>query len=92
MVYRVYVEKKEGLRHEAASLKNEITGLLGQKGVTDVRIINRYDLEGVDEATFNLAVKTILSEPQLDDVYTDIPSSDAAVFAVEYLPGQFDQR
>ena len=92
MVYRVYVEKKEALRHEANALLSEINTLLGMSNVTGLRIINRYDVEDLSKDIFDYAVKTILSEPQLDDVYDDIPADGAKVFAVEFLPGQFDQR
>ncbi|MBQ0014476.1 MAG: phosphoribosylformylglycinamidine synthase [Oscillospiraceae bacterium] len=92
MVYRVYVEKKEALRHEANALLSEINTLLGMSNVTGLRIINRYDVEDLSKEIFDYAVKTILSEPQLDDVYDDIPADGAKVFAVEFLPGQFDQR
>ena len=92
MVYRIFVEKKPTLAQEALTLKNEINELLSIKSVEALRIINRYDLEGVDEATFSMASKTILSEPQLDNLYEEIDANDAKIFAVEYLPGQFDQR
>ena len=92
MVYRVYVEKKEGLRDEANALLLEINTLLGMSGVKGLRIINRYDVEGLSEDIFEYAKKTILSEPQLDDLYDEIPDDGATIFAVEYLPGQFDQR
>ena len=92
MVYRIYVEKKEGLAHEAQSLKNDLTFLLQIEGLTEVRVLNRYDVENIDEALFASSVKTVFSEPQLDTVYTEFPRGADAVFAVEYLPGQFDQR
>ena len=92
MVYRVFVEKKPGLRHEAAALKADINGLLGIKGVTDVRIINRYDAENIDEELFDYARRTVFSEPQLDTVSDTLVTDGEKVFAVEYLPGQFDQR
>lgn len=92
MVYRVYVEKKEGLANEAEALKNELVGLLGISGLERLRILNRYDVEGIDRDLFEYSVSTVFSEPQLDNVtYSD--SDDGSVrFAVEYLPGQFDQR
>ena len=92
MVYRVYVEKKPGLRHSADSLKEEIRAFLGIKELTDLRLFNRYDVEGIDQDLFNYAVGTVFSEPQQDVVYDVLPETDAAVFAVEYLPGQYDQR
>ncbi|MBO5653560.1 MAG: hypothetical protein J6S44_05045, partial [Clostridia bacterium] len=85
--------KKEGLAHEAASLCADLRDLLSIKGLKNVRLLNRYDVENVDEALFRSTVATVFSEPQLDNVSETLPEGDfAAVFAVEYLPGQFDQR
>ena len=92
MVYRIYVEKKQGLENEASSLLSEIKTFLGAKGVTKVRIINRYDVENITPELFSYAVKTVFSEPQLDNVTEKLENDGAAIFAVEYLPGQFDQR
>ena len=68
MVYRVYVEKKAELAHEANGLLSELNNLVGIKGLTSVRVLNRYDVEGLDPALFEKAVRTIFSEPQLDYV------------------------
>ena len=92
MVYRIYVEKKRGLDNEAQALKNEISTFLGIKSVERVRILNRYDAENITEELFKYAVGTVFSEPQLDDVYTEVENDGARVFATEFLPGQFDQR
>ncbi len=92
MVYRVYVEKKEGLTAEADSLKSDLTSLLSVKGLEKVRIFNRYDVENIEKEMFERAVKTVFSEPQLDNTSEDIDTEGAKVFATEYLPGQFDQR
>ena len=92
MVYRIYVEKKPGLDNEARALKNEISLFLGIKSVENLRVFNRYDAENITKELFDYAVGTVFSEPQLDNVYTALPAGDAIVFAVEYLPGQFDQR
>ena len=92
MVHRVYVEKKPGLRQEAAGLLNELRTLLGITALTGLRVVNRYDVEGLDEAVFQRAVRTVFSEPQLDDASAALPAGDYRVFAVESLPGQFDQR
>ena len=93
MVYRIYVEKKKELAHEASALLNEAKSFLGLKGIESVRVINRYDVENIDEELFARAVNTVFSEPQLDIVgeTLDIPEN-AVAFAVEPLPGQFDQR
>ena len=92
MVYRIFVEKKEGLAYESYSLKRDVNRLLGIKGVTDVRILNRYDAENLPKETFDFACKTIFAEPQIDNLYDEVPEGADRVFAVEYLPGQFDQR
>ncbi|PWM27860.1 MAG: phosphoribosylformylglycinamidine synthase [Oscillospiraceae bacterium] len=92
MVYRVFVEKKKELAYEASALCSDIRNLLGIESLTDVRIINRYDAENISEELFNYAKKTVFSEPQLDIVSENLDTSGATTFAVEYLPGQFDQR
>ena len=92
MVYRVYVEKKPSLALEAAALKEDLTGLLQISGLEKLRLINRYDVEHIDRDLFEQCKATVFSEPQLD-VVSDLPeTAGATVFAVEYLPGQFDQR
>ena len=91
MVYRVYVEKKPGQTHEADGLLREIKDFLQISGIESVRVLNRYDVENIDEALFSYGVNTVFSEPQVDNVTYDVPSGKV-VFAVEPLPGQFDQR
>ncbi|MBQ9957670.1 MAG: phosphoribosylformylglycinamidine synthase, partial [Clostridia bacterium] len=92
MVYRIYVEKKKELANEAAALLADIRGLLQIDGVTDLRIINRYDVENIDKELFDYAKGTVFSEPQLDIISDEIDLDGDVVFAVEFLPGQFDQR
>ncbi len=115
MVYRIFVEKKRELAIEARTLLSDARLLLGIDGLSDVRLFNRYDVEKIDEETFEYSKKTVFSEPQLDVVSSELeealkknigPSRTGAadpdaegtvngnvsVFAVEYLPGQFDQR
>ena len=92
MVYRIYVEKKEGLQNEANSLLSEIKTFLGIKTIEGVRILNRYDAENITKELFDYAVKTVFSEPQLDDASVNFDAKGGVVFATEYLPGQFDQR
>ncbi len=92
MVYRVYVEKKKELANEAHNLFNEVRNLLFIENLEDLRMMNRYDVENIEKSLFDYAVNTVFSEPQLDIVTYDLPSDNATVFAVEYLPGQFDQR
>jgi phosphoribosylformylglycinamidine synthase len=92
MVYRIFVEKKEELAHEAHALYAEISGLLGISGIERVRVLNRYDVENISEELFESSIGTVFSEPQLDIVTRELCADGARVFAVEYLPGQFDQR
>ncbi len=92
MVYRIYTEKKKELAAEAKALLADIGSLLQIKGVTDVRVINRYDAENITKELFDYAVRTVFSEPQLDITFEELENDGASVFAVEYLPGQFDQR
>ena len=92
MVYRIYVEKRAELAHEANTLYNEITQLVGIRNLESVRVLNRYDVENIDGELFEKTVGTVFSEPQLDIVTTELDASGGKVFAVEYLPGQYDQR
>ena len=92
MVYRIFVEKKVGFDNEAKSLTKEIKDFLGINKVEKVRVINRYDVEDIEKELFDYAVKTVFSEPQMDDAYSTLENDESQVFAVEYLPGQFDQR
>ena len=92
-VRRVYVEKKPAFAVQAKELKSEITGYLGITGVEDVRVLIRYDMEHISDETYEKAVRTVFSEPPVDEVYEEsFDSKGANVFSVEYLPGQFDQR
>lgn len=94
MVTRVFVEKKEGFDIEAKQLQADLTDNLGVAGIQEFRIINRYDTSGIDGAAWETAKRTIFSEPNVDNVYDEdftLPS-DYQAFAVEYLPGQYDQR
>ena len=92
MVYRIYVEKKAELAHEASGLLSELRNLVGLQSLTGLRVINRYDVENIEAALFEKAVHTIFSEPQLDMVSAELDAKGGIVFAVEPLPGQFDQR
>ncbi|MCX7821160.1 MAG: phosphoribosylformylglycinamidine synthase [Brevinematales bacterium] len=94
-IKRIYVEKKEGFDIEAKKLLREIREYLNIKKVENLKILNRYDIEGIDDQTFDKAKNTIFSEPPVDIVYVeDIPylKENLKIFAVEYLPGQYDQR
>ncbi len=92
MVYRVYVEKKKEFAHEANGVLSDLKNFLGIKNITDVRVINRYDVDNIEKELFEASVKTVFSEPQTDKVYFELPKHDGFVFATEFLPGQFDQR
>ena len=92
MVYRVFVEKKEGLANEAMGLLNEAKHLLSMDNLQALRLFNRYDAEKISRELFDASVRTVFSEPQLDNVYDSLQLPGAYVFAVEALPGQFDMR
>ena len=91
MVYRIYVEKKKELAGEARGLLSDLRTLLKIENLTGVRVVNRYDVENITPELFDYCVGTVFSEPQIDIAKTEIDLS-GNVFAVEPLPGQFDQR
>ena len=94
MVRRIYVQKKPGFDVEAKGILEDLKENLQIKGLEKVVILNRYDVSGVDEESYNKAKTTVFSEPQVDDYFDESYTFDQndKVFAVEYLPGQFDQR
>ncbi len=94
MVRRVYVEKKNEYTAAAKELTEDLKGYLGLAGLEAVRILIRYDIENLDDDTYERAKYCVFSEPPVDDLYEEtFPGmDDARVFSVEYLPGQFDQR
>ncbi|MCR1643889.1 phosphoribosylformylglycinamidine synthase [Clostridioides difficile] len=94
MVRRVLVEKREGFDLEAKALKKDLVESLHIDNIENLRILNRYDVEGISEEVYENAAKTIFSEQNLDVVYyEEIPKlNDERVFAIEFLPGQYDQR
>lgn len=94
MVRRVLVEKREGFDLEAKALKKDLLESLHISNIENLRILNRYDVEGISEEVYENAAKTIFSEPNLDVVYyEEIPELNGErVFAIEFLPGQYDQR
>jgi len=93
-VKRVFVEKKEAFQAEAHQLFQDLRDHLKLTALRRVRILNRYDVEGIDEATFEKALTTIFSEPPLDEIYVEsfLAEQGAHLLAVELLPGQYDQR
>ena len=95
MVYRIFVEKREGLSPEAGSLLGDLRGFLGIENLEGIRILNRYDVEGVDPAVYERAKHIVFSEPQVDVVWDECfpePRNLHSLLVVEALPGQFDQR
>ena len=93
-VKRVYVEKKSAYAVRAKELKEEVVRYLGITALQDVRVLIRYDVENLSDATYRQALGTVFSEPPVDEYFeeTFAVDTDALVFSVEYLPGQFDQR
>ena len=92
-VYRVYVEKRKDFAVEADEILSNLKTQLKIDSLKEVKVVNRYDVQGVSEEVLNQGIPTILSEPMVDDVYMeDYPANNAKVFAIEYLPGQYDQR
>ena len=94
MVTRVFVEKRKGFDVEARHMMADLRQNLGLKAIEDLRILNRYDVSGLSGEEFEAAARTILSEPNVDNVYDENYkiSSEYHVFATEFLPGQYDQR
>ncbi len=109
MVFRVYVEKKQGFDIEAKKLKYELSSILGINNLLNLRLLNCYDVEDITEDLFSKCIPTVFSEPQSDTVYASLEEvsqaqshtqaqtkektqTPATIFAVEALPGQFDQR
>ena len=91
-VKRIYVEKRPEYAVEARHLLWEIRHILLIKSVTGLRLLNRYDVEGVTDELYQRCLPVVFSEPQVDVTFDSLPEGGNAVFAVEYLPGQYDQR
>ena len=93
-VRRIYVEKKPEFAVRARELKEAVVNYLGIRSIDSVRVLIRYDIEDMTDRTYEKSCSTIFSEPPLDDLYEEtFPTAEGdAVFTVEYLPGQFDQR
>ena len=93
-VKRVYVEKKPEFAVQAKELLHEVESYLGIKNITNVRVLNRYDIENLSEETFKRACNGVFAEPPVDILYHETfeVAEGSRVFSVEYLPGQFDQR
>ena len=92
-IKRLFVEKKKGFDIEARAMYHDLKENLGLAGLSGVRIINRYDVDGLSDAELELTKPTVFAEPQVDNLTMEnIEISDGKYFAMEYLPGQFDQR
>lgn len=91
-VFRLYVEKKQAYAVEANAVLGDLKSALSLPGLTGLRLFNRYDVERITAQDFAAAESTVFSEPQVDLLYHQLPSHEGAVFAVELLPGQYDQR
>ena len=92
-VRRIFVEKKPAFAIQAKELQTEIRSYLGIQTVTGVRVLTRYDVEHISDQTYQKALRTVFSEPPVDEVYEEsFDAKGGKVFSVEYLPGQYDQR
>ena len=92
-VYRIYVEKRKDYAVEADEILSNLKTQLKMDALEALSVVNRYDVQGVSEDVLNQGIPTILSEPMVDDIYKeDYPVNDEKVFAIEFLPGQYDQR
>lgn len=93
MIYRIFVESKPGTNPAANNLLNQIREFLNIKTVEKIRIINRYDVEGIEKEVFDRAVTNIFAQPPIDNFFQELKlEADEKAFAVSFLPGQFDQR
>jgi len=94
-VFRCYTEKKKGFDNEAQAVLRDLRDFLGIRGLASVRLLNRYDVEGVTESVWQAARTAVFSEPQTDECYSETPpglSGEMRSLNIEALPGQFDQR
>ena len=93
MIRRIFVEKKKGYDVEAKKVFADITNNLGIQGLTGVRLFCRYDVDGLSDEQYNQATNIVFSEPPVDDCYhEEMPEVSGRIFAIEFLPGQYDQR
>ncbi len=92
MVWRVYTEKISIHAVEANKVYSDLKDNLLISSLTGVRVLNRYDVEGIEKDIFELSCASVFSEPMVDNVYFEMPEYDGRIFASEYLPGQYDQR
>ncbi|MGP1570259.1 MAG: phosphoribosylformylglycinamidine synthase, partial [Eubacteriales bacterium] len=92
MLYTIFVEKKDEFAIEAKNLLSELRSFLSINSLSNLRIINRYYIENISNQLLESSMRTIFGEPQIDKISKKLSINDAVIFAVEYLPGQFDQR
>ena len=93
LVYRVYVQKRNEFAVEAMEIYNNLKEELKINSLSKLEVVYRYDIQGVSKEAFDQGVNIILSEPMVDGVVLeDYPTENKKVFAIEYLPGQYDQR
>ena len=93
-VFRIYVEKKPQFAVEAKAVCADVKSALQLEGLKSIRLLNRYDVDKISKENFERAVNNVFSEPMVDYVYHKLPMmfENGRIFAIEYLPGQFDQR
>ncbi|MDR2167742.1 MAG: phosphoribosylformylglycinamidine synthase, partial [Clostridiales bacterium] len=91
-IFRVFVEKKEGFDIEAQKMLAHISGYLGIESVRGLRIVNCYDVQGLNSKEFEICVKKVFSEANVDNVYFENLDADGFIFGKALLPGQYDQR
>lgn len=91
-IRRLYVEKKEGFNVEARNLLQDLKHLLHLEAIEALRILHRYDIEGMSEDLYKKSKHTIFSEPPSDKIQDSLEAEDGFIFSVSYLPGQYDQR
>ncbi|MDY6399383.1 MAG: phosphoribosylformylglycinamidine synthase [Synergistales bacterium] len=91
-VYRLYTERKDRENFEVTSLLNEIKNIQGNENISQVRILNRYDVEGLNDEMFATCRHAIFAEPFTDEILEKLPDDADKILAVEFLPGQYDQR
>ncbi|MDD3692928.1 MAG: phosphoribosylformylglycinamidine synthase [Oscillospiraceae bacterium] len=93
-VIRIFVEKRDGFNVEAKQILSDLRDNLGLNSLKSLRLLNRYDIEGLSDEQVKRVIDTVFSEPNVDDVYIERfnPGDGCRIFAMEYLPGQYDQR
>ena len=91
-MHRLYTERKNAENFEALSLLNEVKNIPGNENISRVRILNRYDIQGLDDEMLRQCEYAIFAEPYTDNIIASLPDDADKILAVEYLPGQYDQR